>query len=102
MKNPIARARWRRSQIAETFAGVRLSQHLSEPGGAAGFILLFLEARIVGRDADKISLPRICCYWPPLSSFWVGKIALNLKHHSSTFNCGVEAIRDLPLPNGRF
>src|SRR5258708_1463471 len=65
-------------------------------------ILLFLETRVVGRYADKISLPRICCYRSLLARFWVGKITLNLKHHSSTFNRGVEAVRDLPLAEGCF
>jgi hypothetical protein len=59
-----------------------------------GFILLFLEARIVGRDADKISLPRICCYQSLLSSFWIGRKTLNLKQHGSHSIAVVEAVRD--------
>src|SRR5260370_39951644 len=66
------------------------------------FILLFLEARIVGRDADKISLPRICCYRSLLSSFWVGKQTLSLNLHSSAFSCDVETVCYRPLHEGCF
>jgi hypothetical protein len=46
--------RWRRSQLAETFATVRVSPSWLSPVAWHRFILLFLEARIVCRDALRV------------------------------------------------